>query len=197
MSEGYYPILNYDDYGTIEEKLQALYNTHNWLTREMSVGRVPENKKELQNNIDLSNIPLSIAFVTLAEKGEIDEVTASENLKMFLSWGENVTYNAGDLRTYSIEQENEEGITIGDLKLYKCLQAHTSQADWAPDVSPALWKVCGISENGIPEWSQPISTSDAYMTGDEVMYNGVHYRSIIDNNVWSPADYPQGWEVVE
>ena len=35
------------------------------------------------------------------------------------------------------------------------------------------------------------------MTGDEVMYEGVHCRSLIDNNVWSPADYPQGWEVVE
>lgn len=23
--------------------------------------------------------------------------------------------------------------------LYRCLQAHTSQSDWTPDITPALW----------------------------------------------------------
>lgn len=163
----------WDNNKTNKEMLRYIHNFVDWLMYEMQEGKVPN-----------MNIPISIAFVKMAEKGDIDEVTASEHIAMFLSWQENTTYNIGDLRQY-------EGA------LYKCLQAHTSQANWTPDVSPSLWKVCGISENGIPEWSQPISTSDAYMTGDEVMYNGVHYRSIIDNNVWSPADYPQGWEIVE
>ena len=30
-----------------------------------------------------------------------------------------------------------------DGKLYKCRQAHTTQADWTPDVTPALWAVLG------------------------------------------------------
>lgn len=188
-----YPQLNYDTKET-DKKKRLLYNFINWLVGEVYVGKVPSliltAKEEL-------NVPLSIAFVKMAEKGDIDEITASEHIKMFLPWNENSTFNIGDLRTYTIESENEEGETITELKLYKCLQAHTSQADWTPDVSPSLWKVCGISENGIPEWSQPISTSDAYNTGDEVMYESVHYRSLIDNNVWNPADYPQGWEVVE
>ena len=158
------------------ERMRKVYNATNNLLFEMQDGKV-----------EVMNVPISIAFVKMAEKGDIDEVTASEHTEMFLYWGENAAYNIGDLRRYG-EDEN---------KLYKCLQAHTSQANWTPDVSPALWKVCGISENGIPEWSQPISTSDAYMTGDEVMYEGVHYRSLVDNNVWSPADYPQGWEMVE
>lgn len=33
--------------------------------------------------------------------------------------------------------------------------------------------------------------------GDRVTYNGQIYESTIDNNVWSPDTYPQGWEVVE
>lgn len=41
-----------------------------------------------------------------------------------------------------------------------------------------------------------ISTSP-YMTGDCCTENGVVYRSTMDNNVWSPGDYPSGWEVVE
>jgi len=30
--------------------------------------------------------------------------------------------------------------------------------------------------------------------GDKVTFEGGHYISLIDANVWSPAVYPQGWE---
>lgn len=183
MSEGYWNRLDWGDYGTLEDKVKALYNTHNFLSREMSVGRVPQNKIELQNNINSLNTPLSIAFVKMAEKGDIDEVTASENANLFIAWDEHSTYSLNDLRQYN-------------GKLYRCLQTHTGQADWTPDISTSLWKELGINDNGIMEWSQPISSADAYNTGDEVMYNGVHYKSLIDNNVWSPEAYPTAWEVV-
>lgn len=180
----YYPRIDWEDEATLEQKVKATYNILNNTSREMYVGRVVENKKELQNNINKLNTPLSIAFVKMVEKGEIDEITASENANLFIEWDEHSTYNANDLRQY-------EG------KLYKCLQAHTGQADWTPDVSTSLWKELGINENGIAEWSQPISSADAYNTDDEVIYNGVHYKSLIDNNVWSPDAYPQGWEVIK
>ena len=45
-----------------------------------------------------------------------------------------------------------------------------------------------------PEWHQPQGAQDAYMTGDKVTFEGKHYVSLIDNNTWSPAAYPQGWE---
>ncbi|NBB81468.1 MAG: hypothetical protein GVY36_18845 [Verrucomicrobia bacterium] len=35
------------------------------------------------------------------------------------------------------------------------------------------------------------------MTGDIVTFDGTEYRSLIDNNVWSPTAYPQGWELVD
>ena len=70
-----------------------------------------------------------IAFVTLAEGGTIDEVTATEHLEVFAEWEPNVNYVIGNLRRYG-------------EKLYKCVQAHTSQADWAPDKTPALWVRC-------------------------------------------------------
>lgn len=187
MSENYYQRVDWNDEATLEQKVKALYNILNFVSREMSIGRVPQNKIELQNNINSTEqrltTPLSIAFVKMVEKGEIDEVTASENANLFIEWDEHSTYNANDLKQYN-------------GKLYKCLQAHTGQADWTPDVSSSLWKELGINENGIAEWSQPISSADAYNTGDEVMYNGVHYKSLIDNNVWSPDTYPQGWKVV-
>lgn len=188
MNNGFYMKVEWKDNATTEEKIQAIANVLDFVSREMSIGRVPDNKIELQKNIDLAEqrvtTPLSIAFVKMAEKGEIDEITASENAELFLAWNENSTYAFNDLRKYN-------------GKLYRCLQAHTGQADWTPDVAISLWKLIGVNENGIPEWSQPISGADAYNTGDEVMFNAIHYRSTIDNNVWSPETYPAGWEVVE
>lgn len=72
--------------------------------------------------------------------------------------------------------------------LYKVLTAHTSQSDWAPDVAHSLFaKVLIPSPDVIPEWVQPESTNP-YMTGDKVKYNGHTWESLIDNNVWEPTD---------
>lgn len=142
-----------------------------------------DNKERIEREKKLIT-PSSIVFVKMAEKGDIDEVTASEYADLFLPWVTSTSYVIGDLRSY-------EGI------LYKCLQAHTSQENWTPDISVSLWKSLSINENGIAEWSQPISASDAYNKGDLVMYNGVRYRSLIDGNVWAPDVYSAGWEVVE
>lgn len=85
-----------------------------------------------------------------------------------------------------------------DGKLYKVLQAHTSQDDWTPDVAASLFACLLTDEEGgtIQEWVQPDSTN-GYSVGDQVTYNGAIYTSLIDNNVWSPADYPAGWQLVE
>ena len=86
---------------------------------------------------------------------------------------------------------------VGDPQLYQVLQDHTSSAEWTPDTATSLYKKVGVTENGYPEWVQPLGASDAYNTGDVVSYKGVLYKSTIDNNVWTPDTYPQGWEVVE
>ena len=76
--------------------------------------------------------------------------------------------------------------------LYRCVQTHTSQADWTPDVVPALWVRTSTDE--WPEWVQPTGAHDAYNIGDKVTYKGEHYISLIDGNVYSPEAYPAGWE---
>lgn len=84
---------------------------------------------------------------------------------------------------------------VGDAQLYQVMQDHTSQAEWLPDEAVSLYKKIGVTEDGYPEWVQPLGSSDAYNTGDVVSYNGTLYESLIDGNVWSPADYPTGWAV--
>ncbi len=78
--------------------------------------------------------------------------------------------------------------------LYKVLQAHTSQADWTPDVAVSLFaKVLNPDPGEIPEWEQPGSTNP-YMKGDKVRHNEKVWVSDIDNNVWEPGVY--GWSEV-
>jgi chitodextrinase len=97
---------------------------------------------------------------------------------VYPTWKEDVAYEVDDRVLY-----NEV--------LYKVLQAHTSQADWAPDVAYSLFaKVLIPDPDVIPEWEQPNSTNP-YMKGDKVTYEGKTWESIIDNNVWKPTEY--GW----
>lgn len=86
--------------------------------------------------------------------------------------------------------------SVGDPQLYQVLQDHTSAEEWSPDTATSLYKAIGVTENGYPEWVQPLGASDAYNTGDIVSYNGVLYKSTIDGNVWAPDSYPAGWETI-
>lgn len=120
----------------------------------------------------------SLAFVTLAEGGQIDDVTAAEHAAQFDRWEPGVSYKAGAIRSY-------EGL------LYRCVQDHTSQTDWSPSAAASLWtKIADPSEEW-PAWSQPIGTHDAYGEGDKVSHNGGKWVSSVASNVWEPGVY--GW----
>ena len=80
-------------------------------------------------------------------------------------------------------------------KLYEVVQAHSTQADWAPDKVPALFAKVQ-PPNVIPEFVQPVGAHDAYAKGDKVTFQGKVYESKIDNNVWSPTAYPAGWTLI-
>ena len=107
-----------------------------------------------------------------------DALTAVE---LFATWQPDAAYAAGDRIRYS-------------GKLYRVVQSHTSQADWTPDITPALYTE--VAEPGtIPVWRQPTGAQDAYMTGERVRYpdeDGEVWISTVDNNVWEPGVY--GWE---
>lgn len=123
----------------------------------------------------------AIAFVALAESGQIDNVTASEQPLLFAAWEPCVSYTVGQLRRY------------GDA-LYRCIQAHTSQTDWTSPSTPAMWAVTSNPEEEWPEWGQPLGAHDAYAKGAKVTHNGKHWQSAVDANVWEPGVY--GWTEV-
>lgn len=85
-------------------------------------------------------------------------------------------------------------------KLYQLVQAHTSQADWTPDVTPALWSEVSFTKdpegNIYPEFKHPTGAHDAYHKGDRVVYNGELYESLADNNAYSPDEYAPNWKKI-
>ena len=152
-----------------------------FLTQKDRLLEEGKKREALQARQESVEVASSIAFVTLAETGTIDEETATEHIDLFSPWVEGVAYDIGNIRSY---EEN----------LYRCVQAHTSQGDWTPDKVPALWVKIGDPTVAFPEWSQPVGAHDAYSKGDKVSYGGKHWESTIDNNVWQPGVY--GWTEV-
>lgn len=106
----------------------------------------------------------------------LNDETALTGVELFPAWAVSKAYAIGDRVKYN-------------GTLYKCVQAHTSQADWTPDATPALWVVVSIDE--YPEWVQPTGAHDAYNKGDTVVHNGQTWTSDVDGNVWEPGVY--GW----
>lgn len=97
------------------------------------------------------------------------------------------TYTIGEYFTYGVNEVN-------DPQLYKVVQNHTSQENWKPSETLSLYEPIGLNKEGYPVWSKPSGAHDAYNIGDVVDYNGTLYKSLINGNVYSPDEYPAGWE---
>lgn len=124
-----------------------------------------------------------IVFVTMAEAGSIDAVTAAEHADFFAEWAHPINYKTGNIRRYG-------------GKLYRCVKDHTSQEDWTPEAAASLWAATADPAEEWPAWSQPVGAHDAYNAGDKVSHGGKHWTSNVGSNVWEPGVY--GWsEVVE
>lgn len=80
-----------------------------------------------------------------------------------------------------------------DGVLYRVLQSHTTQADWAPENVPALF-VRFRAPDEIPDWVMPTGAHDAYQIGERVRHNGTVWTSKINANTTVPGSDPRWWE---
>ena len=122
------------------------------------------------------------------QSANLDDDKAMEVADLYPEWNPLKAYTVGEVFKYGVNADNE-------TQLYKVIQAHTSQESWKPDATPSLYKKIGFTEDGISIWTQPLGSTDAYMKGDVVSYNGTQWTSTIDGNVWQPGVY--GWEEVK
>ena len=78
------------------------------------------------------DLPTAYAMRAVIEESvaSLDDETAVTVPSLFTPWKPGEAVNVGDRRYYA-------------PRLYKAVQAHTTQADWTPDITPALWAVVG------------------------------------------------------
>ena len=136
--------------------------------------------------MDYISIARRLRAMILEKSSSLTDEEAAEMPFALPKWKSNTTYSVGDRVRYG---EN----------IYKVLTAHTSQDDWTPTTAPSLFARILPGQQGsdeeIGEWVQPDSTNP-YMKGDKVRFEGKIYESLIDNNIWSPAAYPAGWQEI-
>ena len=72
--------------------------------------------------------------------------------ELITAWAYPVAYAEGDRRSYG-------------GKVYKCRQAHTSQTDWNPAATPALWVVIDVTHAGTQDDPIPAARGMEYTYG--------------------------------
>lgn len=78
--------------------------------------------------------------------------------ELITAWAYPVDYAEGDRRSHG-------------GKVYKCRQAHTSQADWTPDKTPALWAVIDAEHAGTQDDPIPAARGMEYEYGKYYLDN--------------------------
>ena len=81
-----------------------------------------------------------------------DDQTALTGMELYPTWAEGIAVSVGDRYQYN-------------GKLYKCVQAHTTQADWTPDITPALWTVIDVTHAGTIDDPIPAVAGMEYVYG--------------------------------
>ena len=98
----------------------------------------------------------------------LSDEDALRGVELFHMWAAGVAYAADDRLRYG-------------EKLYRCVQAHTSQSDWTPDVTPALWtEVAKPGQGDTPGNPIPYSGNMALNSGKYYAQDGVTYRCTRD-----------------
>ena len=106
---------------------------------------------------------------------EVDDQTAYRMREFYPEWVAGVAYSAG----YKVQHGG---------KLWRCLQAHTSQEGWEPENVPALWEEICETHDGTKYDPIPYEGSMALVSGLYYSQDGVVYLCSRDtvNPVYNP-----------
>lgn len=97
----------------------------------------------------------------------VDDNTALRMVEFYPEWATDTAYPAG----YKVQHGG---------KLWRCLQAHTSQTGWEPENTPALWTEICESHAGTEDDPIPYSGNMALESGKYYIQDGFVYRCTRD-----------------
>ena len=149
--------------------------------------------KEIEQKMEEQEKAQKSILETIILSKDLNEAQKKNILDQYEDWEIGVSYKAG-------KKVKHNG------KVFEVVQPHTSQANWIPSSTPALYKEflsvkikdeAGNESEVVAEFKKPTGAHDAYKQGDKVSFNGQIYQSKNDGNAHSPEAYPQGWELVE
>ena len=106
---------------------------------------------------------------------DVDDQTALRMVEFYPEWAADVAYSAG----YKVQHGG---------RLWRCLQAHTSQEGWEPENVPALWEEICETHDGSLYDPIPYEGSMALVSGKYYSQDGVTYLCNRDtvNPVYNP-----------
>lgn len=137
------------------------------------------NTKQLQVAMQINRL-LQLSVQGMA----LNDEAAMEVADLYPEWVAKKTYKKDDIIKWGVN-------TDGETQLYKVASEHVSQDQYPPDTDITHYTKIGFTEGGIPIWTQPLGSHDAYNAGDVVSHNGELWVSDVDGNVWEPGVY--GW----
>lgn len=146
--------------------------TYIWEVKDIEISRSDLSVRDTEKALEM----LGVSFNDLTDE------QALQVQNVFPDWQVDILYMVGQRVLYN------------DM-LFKVIMQHTSQADWSPSATPSLFARVLAGEQEVLPWEQPDSTNP-YMMGDKVIFEEKVYVSKIDNNIWNPVDFPEGWEEV-
>ena len=140
------------------------------LSRRIAYAKAVESHKPITVNEVLAMlIPQQINTLT------VDDQTALRMVEFYPAWATDIAYPAG----YKVQYGG---------KLWRCLQAHTSQTGWEPENVPALWEEICETHDGSLYDPIPYDGSMALVSGKYYSQDGVTYLCNRDtvNPVYNP-----------
>ncbi len=139
----------------------------------------------LDNDTDADNDVLTISSLTAPQNGTT-EITSSAIL---------YTPNSGFTGTDTFEYTVNDGNDGTDTAIVTITVSSNEPVPATYTITASVVNN-GTGSESYPEFVQPMAGDTLYMKGDKVTFSDKAYESLIDNNSWSPANYPAGWKEI-
>ena len=161
LSAGYLPMEEQDE----PQSKDGFIKTSKWVQTDSAIVKkwtvLPDRRPMSQTAVNKMLISQQINTL------EVDDNTALRMREFYPKWAENTAYSVG----YKVQRNG---------KLWRVLQAHTSQATWEPENAASLWEQINETHDGTIDDAIPYGGNMALVNGLYYTQNDVIYLCIRD-----------------